>query len=84
MLDVYVAWKRLFVYLPTVLTLAAMEEADKEADNDGRTEHRQRNDQRLKVYCHQEKKENFVSVPKPAPHDLKKNNNTYFYYSIYL
>lgn len=64
MLNLYVAWRVseiLFVYLPTVLTLATMEETDKEANDDGRAEHRQRNDQRLEVYCHEEEKRSIKS-----------------------
>lgn len=42
--------QRQFVNLPTVLTLAATEEADKEGDDDNRAKHWQRNDQGLEVY----------------------------------
>lgn len=41
---------RRFVNLPTVLTLAATEKADKKGDDDDGTKHRQRNDQGLEVY----------------------------------
>lgn len=45
-------WWRCLVclYSPTVLTLAATEEADEEADDDDRAKHWQRNDQGLEVY----------------------------------